>query len=198
MDAGARSADVSVHRTGGGQRATKYLAWGWWQIRALVVCSGNHPQWFQLWIPLLTGLLLWSSRGRLSAVWRRVHERGAARSFWQRGNPVVLVFGCAMLLLAHLVQIKGVAFGGINAVRGVEVSIDDGKTWQAAKFVGPDLGRYAWRLFVLPVKLAAVTYTVACRATDSIGNRHPEERMENAAGYNNTSWRDHAMQITVV
>ena len=42
---------------------------------------------------------------------------------------------------AGLVQIKGIAFGGINAVRGVEVSIDDGKTWQAAKFVGPDLGQ---------------------------------------------------------
>lgn len=99
---------------------------------------------------------------------------------------------------AGMVQIKGVAFGGINAVRGVEVSLDDGKTWQTAKFVGPDLGRYAWRQFVLPVKLAAGTYTVACRATDSKGNLQPEERMENAAGYNNNSWRDHAMKITVV
>lgn len=99
---------------------------------------------------------------------------------------------------AGLVQIKGVAFGGINAVRGVEVSIDGGKTWKAARFVGPDLGRYAWRQFVLPVKLTPGTYTIACRATDSKGKVQPEERVENAHGYNNTSWRDHAMQITVV
>jgi sulfite dehydrogenase len=99
---------------------------------------------------------------------------------------------------AGLVQVKGVAFGGINAVKGVEISIDGGKTWQAAKFVGPDLGRYAWRQFVLPVKLGAGTYTVACRATDAKGNRQPEERAENAHGYSNNSWRDHALQITVV
>ena len=99
---------------------------------------------------------------------------------------------------AGLVQVKGVAFGGINAVRGVEVSIDGGKTWQAAKFVGPDLGRYAWRQFVLPVKMAPGTYTIACRATDSKGKSQPEQRVENAHGYNNNSWRDHALQITVV
>jgi hypothetical protein len=39
--------------------------------------------------------------------------------------------------------IKGVAFGGVNAVKGVEVSIDGGVSWLAAKFIGPDLGRYA-------------------------------------------------------
>ncbi|MFC7517488.1 sulfite oxidase [Herbaspirillum sp. GCM10030257] len=101
-------------------------------------------------------------------------------------------------LSAGLVQVKGVAFGGVHAVQGVEVSVDGGKTWQAAKFVGPDLGRYAWRQFVLPVKLSAGTHTLACRATDAKGNRQPEERMENAAGYNNTSWRDHALTIQVV
>lgn len=99
---------------------------------------------------------------------------------------------------AGLVQIKGVAFGGIHAVQGVEVSIDGGKTWQPATFVGPDLGRYAWRQFTLPVKLPAGTHTLACRATDAKGNRQPEVRMENAAGYNNNSWRDHALTIQVI
>jgi sulfite dehydrogenase len=101
------------------------------------------------------------------------------------------------LVAAGPVQIKGVAFGGINAVKSVEVSIDDGKTWQAARFVGPDMGRYAWRQFVLPVKLASGTHTVMSRATDAQGNVQPEGRVDNLGGYNNNSWRDHALQITV-
>jgi sulfite dehydrogenase len=51
---------------------------------------------------------------------------------------------------------------------------------------------------VLAVKLPAGEYTVASRATDSERNQQPEERLENASGYNNSSWRDHALKITVV
>src|SRR5690606_18243265 len=56
-------------------------------------------------------------------------------------------------LKAGLVQVQGVAFGGFNAVKGVEVSFDDGKTWHQARFIGPDLGRYAWRQFVVGAEL---------------------------------------------
>jgi sulfite oxidase len=98
---------------------------------------------------------------------------------------------------AGLVQVHGVAFGGTQALKGVEVSVDGGKTWQAARFVGPDLGKFAWRQFVLPVRLEAGTYTLASRATNAAGAVQPEEREENLRGYNNTSWRDHAVSITV-
>ncbi|NMM75803.1 sulfite oxidase [Rhodococcus sp. SRB_17] len=94
------------------------------------------------------------------------------------------------------VQIHGVAFGGLHAVKGVEVSIDGGKTWQAARFVGPDLGKYAWRQFVLQAKLPAGTHTLASRAADTAGNVQPETRGENQSGYNNTSWADHAVKVT--
>jgi DMSO/TMAO reductase YedYZ molybdopterin-dependent catalytic subunit len=96
-----------------------------------------------------------------------------------------------------MVQIKGVAFGGMTAVKSVEVSVDGGKTWQQARLVGPDLGKYAWRQFVLPVKLEPGSYTIACAVTDANGNRQPEGRVENTGGYNNNSWRDHALNITV-
>ena len=76
------------------------------------------------------------------------------------------------MLKSGTAQIQGVAFGGMHAVKGVEVSIDGGKTWQAARFVGPDLGKYAWRQFVLQAKLPA-------------------------GSYNNTSWVDHAVTVTV-
>jgi len=99
---------------------------------------------------------------------------------------------------AGSVWIEGVAFGGTSAARSVEVSIDGGATWRPAYFVGPDLGKYAWRQFVLPVRLQPGAYMLASRATDAKGNVQPEQRIENAAGYNNTSWRDHAIRITVV
>lgn len=100
-------------------------------------------------------------------------------------------------LQAGSVQIKGVAFGGVNAVKSVDVSIDGGKTWKQARLVGPDLGRYAWRQFVLPTKLEPGTYTIACAVTDVEGNRQPETHVENTGGYNNNSWRDHALTISV-
>lgn len=99
---------------------------------------------------------------------------------------------------AGMVLIEGVAFGGMTGVRGVEVSTDGGKTWLEAQLIGEDLGRYAWRQFVRPLRLAPGTYTVACRATDDKGNVQVEQRRENAAGYSNSSWRDHALTITVV
>ena len=97
---------------------------------------------------------------------------------------------------AGTVQIHGVAFGGMHAVSKVDVSVDGGKTWLAARMVGPDLGRFAWRQFALAVRLPAGSHTLVSRATDAAGNVQPEQRMENAAGYNNSSWADHAVKVT--
>jgi DMSO/TMAO reductase YedYZ molybdopterin-dependent catalytic subunit len=97
-----------------------------------------------------------------------------------------------------VVQITGVAFGGMEPVRRAEVSVDGGKSWQEARFIGADLGRYAWRQFVLPVKLAPGSYVITSRATDARGNVQSEHRLENTGGFINTSWRDHAVQITVI
>ena len=51
---------------------------------------------------------------------------------------------------AGVVQINGVAFSGGKGVRLVEVSVDGGKNWEEAKFLGPNLGKYAWREFIYP------------------------------------------------
>ena len=95
------------------------------------------------------------------------------------------------------VQIHGVAFGGTQPVQRVEVSTDGGKTWRDARLVGPDLGRFAWRQFVYTTRLTAGTHTLASRATDAAGNVQPETRIENIGGYNNASWLDHAVKVTV-
>jgi DMSO/TMAO reductase YedYZ molybdopterin-dependent catalytic subunit len=98
---------------------------------------------------------------------------------------------------AGQVQVQGVAFGGTLAIKGVDVSVDGGKTWQAARLIGPDLGRFAWRQFALSVKLAPGTHVLMSRATDVAGNVQPEGREENVGGYNNSSWTDHAVTVTV-
>ena len=93
--------------------------------------------------------------------------------------------------------IHGVAFGGLHGVKSVDVSIDGCTTWQKARFVGPDLGKFAWRQFVLQAELPAGNYTLASCATDAAGNKQPESRTENQGGYNNTSWADHAVKVVV-
>ena len=95
------------------------------------------------------------------------------------------------------VQIHGVAMGGMQAPRRVDVSTDGGKTWREASFIGPNLGRYAWRPFVLQAELKPGTYVLASRVTDSQGKVQVETTPENAGGYLNSGWRAHAVQVTV-
>ena len=95
------------------------------------------------------------------------------------------------------VQIVGVAMGGMKKVRSVKVSIDGGQSWKKAKFVGPDLGKYAWRQFVLEANLAPGSYNLASKASGG-GNTQPELRMENRRGYAHNGWKDHSVNIKVV
>jgi hypothetical protein len=63
--------------------------------------------------------------------------------------------------------------------------------------VGPDLGRFAWRQFVLPVKLEPGTYQLACRAQDTKFNWQEEVTPDNSGGYLNSGWRAHGFSVTV-
>jgi len=99
---------------------------------------------------------------------------------------------------AGWVQLHGVATGGTQAARRVEVSVDGGKTWRDAAFIGPDLGRYAWRQFSMPVRLAPGTYTIMSRATDSQGRVQPESSPDNGGGYLNSGWQAHGVRVVVV
>lgn len=100
-------------------------------------------------------------------------------------------------LKAGATQIYGVAFTGGSPVSAVEVSIDGGRTWRAARLIGPDMGRYAWRHFVLPVTLAAGSYEITSRAIAMDGEVQPEHRVENERAYAHNGWRDHAVKVTV-
>jgi sulfite oxidase len=72
--------------------------------------------------------------------------------------------------------IQGVAWSGGVAIKRVEVSVDDGLTWQDAELFGEEAGPYAWRQWRLtwtpatsgPVRLRS-------RATDGRGATQPME-----------------------
>jgi sulfite dehydrogenase len=98
---------------------------------------------------------------------------------------------------AGVVYVTGVAFSGGTPIKRVEVSSDGGKNWIDAPFIGPDLGRFAWRQFAVPLRMGAGSYVVTSRATDANGRVQPEQRSENAGGYANTSWADHAVKVIV-
>jgi DMSO/TMAO reductase YedYZ molybdopterin-dependent catalytic subunit len=99
---------------------------------------------------------------------------------------------------AGWIQIHGVAMGATRALRRVDVSLDGGRTWREARLIGPDLGRFAWRQFVLPVRLEPGQYLLASRAQDVQFNWQVEATPENGGGYLNSGWRAHALPITVV
>lgn len=94
-------------------------------------------------------------------------------------------------------MIYGVAFGGTVSLDKVEVSTDGGKNWKPARFLGPDLGPYAWRPFVAAADLSAGEYRIVSKATDTKGNTQPEGRTENERGYGHNGWKDHGVTVTI-
>ena len=77
---------------------------------------------------------------------------------------------------------KGIAFDGGSGIKDVAVSADGGKTWQQAR-LGKDLGKYSFREWSLPVKLAAGAHELKVRATSNDGKTQPMEASWNPAGY---------------
>lgn len=117
-------------------------------------------------------------------------------SMWEM-NIKSFITGPTETASAGKLQITGVAFGGIKAVSKVEVSTDGGKSWTEAAFIGPDLGQFAWRPFVLEAELPAGKYSIASRATDADGNTQPEDFEPNERGYGHNGWKDPAVDVTV-
>ncbi|WP_150910443.1 SorT family sulfite dehydrogenase catalytic subunit [Marinobacter halotolerans] len=94
-------------------------------------------------------------------------------------------------------MIYGVAFGGTVALEKVDVSVDGGKTWKQARFLGPDLGPHAWRPFVMAANLQPGEHRIVSRATDVEGNSQPEGRTDNERGYGHNGWKDHGVTVAI-
>jgi len=97
-----------------------------------------------------------------------------------------------------VVPVRGAAYAGEAGIQGVEVSVDDGETWNPAKLIGLQ-ETYAWRHweFLWEAK-AKGEYTIMSRATDGSDHQQPETAHWNVLGYGNNGIREHAVIVQIV
>jgi DMSO/TMAO reductase YedYZ molybdopterin-dependent catalytic subunit len=82
-----------------------------------------------------------------------------------------------------LLVVRGSAWAGDYQIDRVEVSLDNGATWQPANLL-PRGDRYAWRRYRLEVPLTRPgELAILARATDEKGNSQPVTATWNPLGY---------------
>jgi hypothetical protein len=69
----------------------------------------------------------------------------------------------------------------------VEVSGDNGQTWQAAQIASPRRD-YAWVTWSASIPVAGDAPVLMVRATDTSGETQPERARWNTKGYMNNGW----------
>jgi sulfite oxidase len=83
--------------------------------------------------------------------------------------------------------IQGVAFGGKGPITRLEVSLDDGSTWNAAN-LDPMPSAGAWQRWRFQWQALPGQYVLRARATDSSGGVQPREPQWNPGGYLYNAW----------
>jgi len=80
-------------------------------------------------------------------------------------------------------ELLGIAWDGGSGIRSVEVSLDGGANWRAAR-LGRDLGKYSWRQWhfsLKPAQSGVLTLMARARARD--GSTQADALIPNPAGY---------------
>ena len=90
-------------------------------------------------------------------------------------------------LVPGLVTIGGVAWTGEGRIVSVEVSLDEGRTWEPARVIGEDQP-YAWRQWQYIWQATPGTKTILCRATDDRGQTQPKASPWNPGGFLWNGW----------
>ncbi|MBI3514304.1 MAG: molybdopterin-dependent oxidoreductase [Proteobacteria bacterium] len=81
------------------------------------------------------------------------------------------------------VAVTGIAWDGGYGIQSVEVSADNGATWQPAT-LGDDPGRFSFRAFSARLNFAKPgAQTILAKATNRLGASQPRELIQNPAGY---------------
>jgi len=88
---------------------------------------------------------------------------------------------------SRTLHIQGVAWAGESDVIRVEVSADEGATWEPAQ-LGREQARYAWRLWTYQWRAPKPgEYVLKVRATDNQGRSQPPLPVWNPSGYLNNA-----------
>jgi sulfite oxidase len=98
-------------------------------------------------------------------------------------KSVIAQPGDGSSLKSRSLNIQGAAWAGETAITRVEISVDGGTTWHAAR-LGAQQSRYAWRLWDYAWNAPkAGEYTIMSRATDDQGRTQPQIAAWNPSGY---------------
>lgn len=95
------------------------------------------------------------------------------------------------------ISVLGTAYAGEEHVDRVAVSVDGGKTWEPATFIGPD-EPYAWRQwqYIWDVSVSG-EYEIMARAWDAGGREQPMTAEWNVQGYYNNGVQEHAVRVKI-
>ena len=89
----------------------------------------------------------------------------------------------ASLPAGSVATIRGIAFGGDAGVARVELSMDDGRTWQPAT-LGKDHGKYSFRRWQLDIpQLMKGGHSLMVRCTNAAGDIQPATSNWNTGGF---------------
>jgi sulfane dehydrogenase subunit SoxC len=92
------------------------------------------------------------------------------------------------LVSAGPCELFGRAWSGWAPIVAVEVSVDGGATWQAAKLSAGPVSRYAWWSWSWSWEGATPgEYELCCRARDQSGRTQPVEATWNLHGFANNA-----------
>ena len=87
------------------------------------------------------------------------------------------------------VRVSGQAWSGLGAggIRSLELSLDEGGSWQPARLTGREYP-HAWRRWEMEIRIAAPgPQRLVARATDRSGASQPRNGDPNPGGFGNNS-----------
>jgi DMSO/TMAO reductase YedYZ molybdopterin-dependent catalytic subunit len=93
-------------------------------------------------------------------------------------------------------ELSGQAWDGGAGIAAVDVSVDGRRSWRAAT-LGPDLGRFAWRQFRMPIDTSRPgPIMLAVRARSRSGATQPDKLTWNSSGYHDNRVQTVAVEVT--
>ncbi|KAJ3565150.1 hypothetical protein NP233_g7823 [Leucocoprinus birnbaumii] len=122
-----------------------------------------------------------------------VETKEAAKSLWSKypamtALPLNSVIGTAYKSTSDTLFVKGYALpGSTGNVTAVEVSVDDGQTWERTQITYQG-GKYSWSIWEGEVPCNAESGTVYSRAIDSGGCLQPKVGQWNLRGVAFNGW----------